>query len=127
MKIEDLKNVHAFTASVLQRLECPPIKIGGTDNHIHILCQLNKNMSMADMVKTVKSVTSKWLREKNDVFQWQGGYAAFSVSQSKVEVVKNYIENQLEHHKKVDFKKELIDFLQAYGMTYDEKYLWEDD
>ncbi len=82
---------------------------------------------MADMVKTVKSVTSKWLREKNDAFQWQGGYAAFSVSQSKVEVVKNYIENQLEHHKKVDFKKELIDFLQAYGMTYDEKYLWEDD
>ena len=55
---------------------------------------------------------------------WQGGYSGYSVSQSKVSVVSNYIEKQKEHHKKLSFKEEYLRFLQEYDVNFDEKYLW---
>jgi hypothetical protein len=57
-------------------------------------------------------------------FAWQGGYAGYSVSQSKVDVVKKYIENQKEHHKKQSFEEEYIQFLKENGVDYNEDYLW---
>lgn len=57
-------------------------------------------------------------------FAWQVGYAGYSVSQSKVEVVKRYIERQKEHHKKISFREEYLKFLREYSVGFDEKYLW---
>jgi len=51
-------------------------------------------------------------------------YAGYSVSQSKVEIVKRYIERQKEHHKKISFRDEYLSFLREYGVGFDEKYLW---
>lgn len=59
-------------------------------------------------------------------FAWQGGYAAFSVSQSVADKTKEYINNQMEHHKRVSFREEYLQFLQLYNIEYDERYVFSD-
>jgi hypothetical protein len=79
-------------------------------------------------VKEVKRTSSGWVKglsPKLASFHWQGGYAAFSVSQSNLKDVIAYIENQEEHHKRVTFQDEYRAFLHAYGVEYDERYVWD--
>lgn len=61
----------------------------------------------------------------NKEFQWQGGYAGFSVSQSNVDEVRKYIENQEEHHRKMTFQDELRALFRRHGIEFDERYVWE--
>jgi REP element-mobilizing transposase RayT len=89
---------------------------------------LSKNISLVELVKKIKSHSSKWIktRSKNySNFYWQDGYGAFSVNPSQIEVVKNYIANQKEHHDKKSFKNEFRLFLKKYEVEYDEKYVWD--
>jgi hypothetical protein len=58
-------------------------------------------------------------------FEWQRGYADFSVSQSNLEQVKQYIANQEEHHQKIDFQDELRALLRWHEIEWDEKYVWD--
>jgi len=58
-------------------------------------------------------------------FSWQNGYGTFSVSASKIDIVKRYILNQKEHHRKISFKEEYITFLKEYQIAYDERYVWD--
>ena len=98
-------------------------------DHIHILTSLPKTMSLADFARAVKANSSRWIKTispKYEKFAWQGGYAAFSVSQSQVDTVMNYIGNQAEHHKKQNFQDEYITFLQLHKIEYDEKYVLSD-
>ena len=101
--------------------------INGIENHIHILCIQSKNIALADLLEELKRNSSRWIKTKGTHyadFAWQGGYGGFSVSQSKVDVVKRYIENQKEHHKTETFKDEYIRFLKKYEIEYNEEYLW---
>lgn len=101
--------------------------INGTENHIHILCIMSKNVSLASLIEDVKRNSSRWIKTKDNHyrnFAWQEGYSGYSVSQSKVETVKKYIENQENHHKQQTFEEEYIQFLKVYNIDYDEKYLW---
>lgn len=95
-------------------------------DHIHWLCTLPRTITIADLVKNVKISSSIKMNEvvKGD-FNWQKGYGAFSVSQSKLETVRNYIQNQPEHHKKEDFQTEYRRFLEEYRIEYDEQYVWD--
>jgi hypothetical protein len=80
------------------------------------------------IVKEIKRTSSGWIKRawpKVAKFHWQGGYAAFSVSQSNLVEVIRYIENQEEHHKRVTFQDEYRAFLKAYGVEYDERYVWD--
>ena len=98
------------------------------ENHVHVLSILSKNLSLANLVEEIKKNSSRWIKSKNrcyERFAWQGGYAGFSVSQSKVAVVANYIERQKEHHQKSSFRDEYLKFLQEYGINFDENYLWK--
>jgi len=52
------------------------------------------------------------------------GYAAFSVSKSKIPDVVRYIKNQREHHRVKTFQEEYLEFLRENGIEYDERYLW---
>ena len=96
ISFEHQSELYAYTATILKNLECPVIVIGGTEDHIHILCVQSKNISLSDLVRQVKATTSKWMKSKspqfND-FHWQSGYGAFSVSESHVERVRKYIVN----------------------------------
>lgn len=119
--------LYAYMGAILKQIKCVPIVINGIENHIHILCIQSKNQTLAGLVEEVKRNSSRWIKTKGlsyKDFAWQGGYGGFSVSQSKVNVVKRYIQNQKEHHKAESAKDELIRFLQKYGIDYNENYLW---
>ena len=100
--------------------------IGGVEDHVHLLVGLRATHRLADVLKDIKSSSSKWVHEelKKPLFSWQEGYGAFTVSASQIEVVKNYIANQEEHHRKKTFQEEYLEFLKQSGVEYDEKYLW---
>ncbi len=85
-------------------------------------------MALSDAVRLVKSNTSKWINDNRISqfhFNWQNGFGAFSVSQSQIETVRKYILNQEEHHHKMSFKDEYRKFLDAYGLEYNEQYMWD--
>jgi putative transposase len=120
--------LHHYLGGVCKNLECPPIKIGGYTDHIHILCMLSKKISLMKLVEEIKSHSSKWYKTKDESlrnFYWQDGYGAFSVNPSEVDTVIAYIENQHEHHSKKTFQDEYRAFLKKYQVEYDEKYVWE--
>lgn len=95
-------------------------------DHLHWLCTLPRTITIADFLNKVKSNSSKIGKiEVSSRFSWQNGYGAFSVSQSKVGVVKAYILNQKEHHQKITFQDEFRKFLAEYQLEYDEKYVWD--
>lgn len=95
-------------------------------DHLHWLCTLPRTITIADFLNKVKSNSSKIGKvEVSPKFAWQNGYGVFSVSQSKVEVVKRYIFNQKEHHKKITFQEEFRKFLKEYHVEYDEQYVWD--
>ena len=95
-------------------------------DHIHILCTLPRTITIAELISKIKSSSSKWLKTKGIAnFSWQGGYGAFSVSSSKLEIVKRYILNQEVHHAKSSFQDEFKVFLKEYNIEYDEKYIWD--
>jgi REP element-mobilizing transposase RayT len=87
--------------------------IGGTDDHVHVLVSLSAEANVAEVVRTLKCNSSRWLRETKPLFSWQEGYGAFSVSPSQVERVRRYIRNQAEHHAKRSFDEELTAILTA--------------
>ena len=103
--------------------------MGGTENHVHALIMFSKTETVAHVVEEMKRNSRRWIKTvspKYEEFAWQGGYAAFSVSQSQVETVMAYIRNQVEHHQKQSFKDEYLDFLRLYKIEYDERYVLSD-
>jgi putative transposase len=95
-------------------------------DHLHWLCTLPRTITIADFLNKVKSNSSKIGKiEVDPNFTWQNGYGVFSVSQSKLEVVKAYLLNQENHHKKITFQEEFRKFLEEYKVEYDEKYIWD--
>lgn len=128
LKLEDYHELRLYTTGILSELGCYLLEMGGTENHVHILFVLNKTKAISEVVGKIKSNASRWLHNKYEAyidFEWQHGYAAFSVSESKVGVVTKYIQNQVEHHKKESFEDEYRTFLKAYNIEWDERYVWE--
>lgn len=104
------------------------IIVGGVEDHVHLLIGLGREITIADLVRDLKRNSTLWFREEaKDIteFQWQAGYGAFSVSPTHRNDVERYIRNQEEHHKKEDFRAELLGFLRRYQMPFDEEYLFE--
>ncbi|GGE12064.1 IS200/IS605 family transposase [Psychroflexus salis] len=102
--------------------------IGGVADHIHILVSIKPNISISELVRSIKANSSKWINEKGLVlgkFQWQGGFGAFSYAQSQLDTVIKYINNQEKHHKVKTFKDEYTEFLEKFEIDYDEKYLFK--
>jgi putative transposase len=119
--------LHAYLAGTCQAINCPPQKIGGVADHVHLLFRLSRTISMSDAVKALKTESSKWMKADGGCpeFAWQGGYGAFSISPSHVEAAETYIENQAEHHKTKTFQEEFRTLLKKYGLSYDEAYVWD--
>ncbi len=115
-------------AKIFRELKSPSLAIDGTSDHVHILFSLARIITIADVVEEVKTNTSKWIKTKGREFRnfhWQRGYGAFSIGQSNVETLKKYIRNQKAHHRHVTFQDEYRKFLKAYGIDYDEEYVWD--
>jgi REP element-mobilizing transposase RayT len=122
------EEMHRQLGGASKTLDCPPIIVGGTEDHVHILARQARTISLADWIKEIKRTTSLWIKERDkrfEGFQWQAGYGAFSVSQSNVEQVVAYIRDQEEHHRRFDFKTEFRRLLERHGIEYDERYVWD--
>ncbi|WP_297006452.1 transposase [Prevotella sp.] len=129
IRSEDLDDVHAYIGELVNTTGCVQIRAGGIGDHVHVLFMLSRDNTLSHVVEEIKRNSSRWLRSKDAyyrTFGWQGGYAAFSVSQSVVGKTIEYIDNQREHHKRSSFKDEYIRFLQSYGIEYDERYVFKD-
>jgi putative transposase len=127
IKPEDEKELYAYIGGVLKISKSIPIAINGSENHIHVLCVMSKNISLSKLLEDIKGDSSRWIKTLGPhyrEFTWQGGYAGYSVSQSKVDIVKKYIENQKIHHQSQTFKEEYIQFLNENKVDYNEDYLW---
>ena len=120
--------LHPYMAKIFRELKSPSLAIDGTNDHVHVLFSLARVITVADLVEELKTSTSKWIKTKGRefrAFQWQGGYGAFSIGQSNVEVLKRYIRNQKAHHRRVSFQDEYRKFLKSYEIDYDERYVWD--
>jgi len=101
-------------------------RIGGTEDHVHMLLEIKPTVCVADVARVVKANTSKWVHEtfpKRAAFAWQIGYGAFSVSRSAAGKVASYIDRQKEHHWKMSFQEELTALLKRHGIKYDSEWL----
>lgn len=122
------EELYRYLAVVARQAGCPAIKVGGADDHVHLLGSLGRTVSVADVVENVKTSSSKWIKTKGgDLahFRWQAGYGAFSVGQSQVSRVVAYIARQREHHRRRTFQEEFRAFLERYRVAYDERYVWD--
>ena len=121
-------NLYKYMAGILKEIGCPAILINGVADHVHVLCNLSRTISIADLHKELKGSSSKWMKDQGPEYQgfsWQAGYGAFSVSQSKVEQVRLYVANQEEHHRRITFQEELRALCMRHGIQLDERYAWD--
>jgi REP element-mobilizing transposase RayT len=122
------EEMHAYLGGTCNNLDCPVLTVGGVADHVHILCALSRNLPIAKVVGDMKRGSSKWIKTKGRMltkFAWQNGYGVFSVGQSEVERVRQYIVGQEDHHRKKTFQDEYRSFLKEYGVNYDERYIWD--
>lgn len=118
--------LHSYLGGIVKDLGGVPESIGGIDDHVHLLVGLRATHRLADVLREIKSSSSKWVHEElnKPLFSWQEGYGAFTVNASQIKAVKDYIANQEDHHRNKTFQEEYLEFLRVYGVEYDEKYLW---
>lgn len=118
--------LHAFLGGCLKTLDAVPEAVGGTRDHVHLLVGLRATHRLADVVKDVKTASSRWIHAKigQRLYAWQTGYGAFTVSVSQLDKVRAYVLNQEAHHRKVSFAGEYVELLKLSCIAYDERYLW---
>ena len=121
-------SLHGYMATVLTNLGCHAVLINSVEDHIHILFELARTVTVSQVVEDVKKSSSKWVKTQPGVdegFAWQSGYGVFSVSASNVPTVREYVANQREHHRTRSFQDELRALFEKHGVQYDERYVWD--
>src|SRR5438874_12807546 len=113
--------LHSYLGGVSKQLDCPPIRVGGVEDHVHLLARFGRTITQAEWVKELKRVSNIWLKKEYSFtnFEWQGGYADFSVSHSNLEQIKRYIAIQEQHHLKIGFQDELRALFRRHRMEWD--------
>lgn len=117
-----------YLVGTLRNLNCPSVILGVVEDHVHILCNLSRTITVAHLVEQVKTSSSARIKEEGpglQGFHWQNGYGVFSVSQSNVGEVKRYIAKQEEHHRTRTFQEEFRLFLKRHRIEFDERYVWD--
>ncbi|HQV67587.1 MAG TPA: IS200/IS605 family transposase, partial [Saprospiraceae bacterium] len=111
--------IYHFISEQFREQGCPVSIINGMPDHLHCLFLLSPQKSIAEVIKQIKGSSSHYINQNNlivDKFSWQTGYAAYSVSESVVDKVHNYIHNQKQHHAKKTFQQEYDEFIKLYGL-----------
>ena len=117
--------LHAYLATVVRNLGCDCYRVGGVADHVHLAIRLPSTQPLADVIRKTKTTSSQWLKLRVPTFEWQRGYAAFSVGPHDREALLWYIDGQEEHHHKVSFQDEFRKLLKHYGVEFDERYVWD--
>jgi REP element-mobilizing transposase RayT len=128
INVEFEDRLHQYIAGIIRGVEGTSIEINGTADHVHILTILPPKIALSDALRDIKANSSKWVHETHrdlHEFAWQDGFAAFTVSRSQVEPVRQYIRDQKIHHRQSDYKQELLGLLDKHEIEYDERYIWD--
>ena len=120
--------LHAFLATVARNAGCEACRVGGIADHVHLAVRLSRTITIAELVETLKTSSSKWLKTQSPAqaaFAWQRGYGCFSVGPTDLQALCEYVDRQEEHHQRRTFQEELRVFLEKYGVEYNEAYVWD--
>ena len=118
--------LYDYIGGMIRALGGISLELNGTEDHVHLLTKLRPDKALSDVLRDLKANASGWMHDvfpELKAFTWQRGYGAFTVSQSSVDEVRRYIAHQKEHHQKVSFRDEFIQFLKANGIEYDERFV----
>lgn len=125
---KEQKELYAFMAGLINSMGHKSYAINGMPDHVHVFMSFNPKYSISETIKEIKRASSNFINARKwfpGKFQWQGGYGCFSYSKSQAHTVVNYVLNQKEHHRKVTFREEYLDFLEKYELEFDRRYLFE--
>ncbi|MCP4664025.1 MAG: transposase, partial [bacterium] len=96
------------------------LEVGGMPDHVHLLAEIPRTVTVADFLQRIKSISSPQLDQDDGPFSpfaWQRGYGSFAVSRSQVPVVARYIQRQEEHHQGMSFEEELWKLRAEYDLS----------
>ncbi len=122
--------LYGYMGGIIDEQRGTLLRAGGVADHVHLLAKLSPTIAISDVLRLVKANSSKWVNEHHPgdrKFQWQTGYAAFSVSESQAATVKRYIDNQQKHHQTRTFEDEFIAMLKRHNIQYDPKFVFEQE
>ena len=125
---ETRPRLHAYLATVARNADCEAYRVGGVSDHVHLALRLSRTISIAELMETLKTTSSKWVKKLGPAlsgFAWQRGYGCFSLSPGKIPDLCDYIEGQEEHHRTRSFQEEFRNLLTKYEVTFDEAYVWD--
>lgn len=130
MGVEWRPEPYKYMGGLINERDGIGIEIGGMSDHIHILAKLSPKFAIMDVLRDIKALSSKWINDRKltpSRFEWQTGYGAFSVNQSNVAEVREYIRNQEHHHRQMSFKTEYIEFLKRNHIEFEMKYVFDEE
>jgi REP element-mobilizing transposase RayT len=128
IKSEVAERLYPYIGGIVRAEKGVLYDIGGVEDHVHMYLRWRPDESVSALMRTVKARSSKWVHDTFPAlgsFAWQEGYSVFSVSKSQEEAVRKYIEGQAAHHKKEDFRSELLRMLRVHGVEFDERYVFD--
>lgn len=120
--------LYQYIAGIIRNKGQKPIIVNGAADHVHVLVGIKPNIAVSDLVRDIKNNSSKFITGQGFVkgrFSWQEGFGAFSYSESQVERVYQYILRQEEHHRKITFREEYLDFLNKFSVEYNKDHFFE--
>jgi len=118
--------LYDYVGGMIRKVGGISLELNGTSDHIHLLAKLRPDCALSDVLRDLKANATGWMHDvfpslRN--FSWQRGYGAFTVSQASVAAVRQYIARQKEHHRKISFRDEFIQFLEENDIAYDERFI----
>lgn len=116
-----------YIGGTMRNHESRLVAAGEMPDHVHLLVSLGRTLAVADAVRVIKSNSSRWAKEELGLrdFQWQDGYGAFAASYSQIEQVRSYLANQQQHHRRLSFEEEFLEFLRRHDLQWDDRYIWD--
>ena len=121
------QRVWKYLGGIARENRMKALQIGGVEDHIHMVLGLPPTITVSKAVQLIKGGSSRWIHDTFPAFEgfaWQDGYGAFSVSNSQLPHVTEYVANQREHHRVRTFQDEYRALLKRHGIEYDEQYVW---
>lgn len=122
------EELYKYISGIVRNKEQKMLAINGMSDHIHFFIGMKPSCCLSNLIREVKKSSNDFITEKKFSkykFNWQEGYGAFSYSHSQIDSVVKYIMNQKEHHRKLTFREEYLDFLKKFEIEFKEDYLFK--
>ena len=123
-----MEELFSYIGGTIKEHKAVLLKAGGVEDHVHLLIRFHPQFAIASTIRLLKANSSRWINEANKMkvrFSWQSGYGAFTVSQSNIDKVHQYIGNQREHHRQISFRDEYFELLKRHRIAFDEEFVFE--